>query len=57
MDNTAWMRIKAPAGRLLLQTDAQARAIAADVWGVAFSEESCRAHVSGESGHAVAGPR
>jgi len=56
MDNTAWMRIKAPAGRLLLQADAQARAIAADVWGVAFSEESCRAHVSGNRATLWLGP-
>ena len=56
MANAPWMRLKEPAGRLLLQGDVQARAIAAEVWGVAFSEESCRARVSGERATLWLGP-
>jgi sarcosine oxidase subunit gamma len=56
MADTPWMRIKAPAARLLLQSDAPARAAAAEVWGVAFSEESCRARVSGDRATLWLGP-
>jgi sarcosine oxidase subunit gamma len=56
MDNSPWMRIQDPAGRLLLQGDHQARAIAAGVWGVAFSEESCRARVTGNRATLWLGP-
>jgi sarcosine oxidase subunit gamma len=56
MVNTPWLRIKEPAGRLLLQGDVQARTIAAQVWGVPFSEDSCRAHVSGDRATLWLGP-
>jgi sarcosine oxidase subunit gamma len=44
-----WMRVLPPGGRWVLHGGADARALAAPVWGVACSEEPCRA--------AVAGPR
>jgi sarcosine oxidase subunit gamma len=47
MADPDWLRIKPPAARLLLQGNAQARAAAAAVWGVPFSEESCRARAAG----------
>lgn len=43
MADAIWLRVKPPAARLLLQGDAQARIAAAAVWGVPFSEDSCRA--------------
>jgi sarcosine oxidase subunit gamma len=46
MADAAWLRVKPPAARLLLQGDAQARIAAAAVWGVPFSEESCRARIA-----------
>jgi sarcosine oxidase subunit gamma len=42
------MRMKAPAGRLILQCGAPARSAAGAAWGVPFSEQSCRAHLNGE---------
>jgi sarcosine oxidase subunit gamma len=50
------MHIKEPAGRLLLQGDAQARAVAAEVWGVPFSEQSCRARTAGDRATLWLGP-
>jgi sarcosine oxidase subunit gamma len=47
MADGGWLRVKPPAARLLLQGDAQARSAAAAVWGVAFSEASCRAQSAG----------
>ena len=44
MADAGWLRVAAPAARLLLQGDAAARRAAASVWGVAFSETSCRAY-------------
>ena len=46
MAEAAWLRVKAPAVRLLLQGDAHARDAAATVWGVPFSEQSCRARTA-----------
>jgi sarcosine oxidase subunit gamma len=43
MPDADWLRVKPPAARLLLQADTHARVAAAAVWGVPFSEESCRA--------------
>jgi sarcosine oxidase subunit gamma len=43
MADADWLRVKPAAARLLLQCDAKARTAAAAVWGVSFSEESCRA--------------
>jgi sarcosine oxidase subunit gamma len=46
MTDADWLRVKPPAARLLLQSDAPARVAAAAVWGVPFSEESCRARAA-----------
>jgi sarcosine oxidase subunit gamma len=46
MPDAVWLRVKPPAARLLLQGDCEAREAAATVWGVPFSEESCRARVA-----------
>ena len=43
-DDLPWLRLKTPAGRLILQGDAAARAAAAQVWGVPLSEQACRAN-------------
>jgi sarcosine oxidase subunit gamma len=56
MADILWMRVKAPGGRLLLQGEAQARAAAAEIWGVPFSEESCRARTSGDRATLWLGP-
>jgi sarcosine oxidase, subunit gamma len=42
---TQWMKAVPPAMRFILHGDAQARAIAAPIWGAAFAEQSCRAVV------------
>jgi sarcosine oxidase subunit gamma len=52
----AWMRLKPPGSRLILQCDAPARSAAAAVWGVAFSEERCRAQTLGERATLWLGP-
>jgi sarcosine oxidase, subunit gamma len=52
----AWMRVKPPGSRLVLQCDAAARRAAATAWGVAFSEERCRAQVLGERATLWLGP-
>ena len=52
----AWMRVKPPGSRLILQCDAAARSAAATVWGVPFSEEHCRAHSLGERATLWLGP-
>jgi len=41
---TEWLRTLPPALRLILHGNAQGRAKAATAWGVAFSEQPCRAH-------------
>jgi sarcosine oxidase, subunit gamma len=46
MPDAMWLRVKPPAARLLLQGDVQARIAAAAVWGVPFSEDSCRARAA-----------
>jgi sarcosine oxidase, subunit gamma len=56
MADTAWMRLKAPASRLILQCDTPARDAAARVWGVPFSEQSCRARTQGERATLWLGP-
>jgi sarcosine oxidase subunit gamma len=56
MLEAAWMRVKAPGSRLILQCDVAARAAAATVWGVPFSEKSCRAHAQGERATLWLGP-
>jgi sarcosine oxidase, subunit gamma len=52
----AWMRVKPPGSRLILQCDAAARSAAACVWGVPFSEEPCRAQTLGERATLWLGP-
>jgi sarcosine oxidase, subunit gamma len=52
----AWMRVKPPASRLILQCDAAARSAAATAWGVPFSEEPCRAQILGERATLWLGP-
>ena len=56
MADAAWMRVKPPGSRLILQCDAAARSAAACVWGVPFSEEPCRALTSGERATLWLGP-
>ena len=52
----AWMRVKPPGSRLILQCDAAARGAAALVWGVPFSEEPCRAQIRAERATLWLGP-
>lgn len=52
----AWMRVKPPGARLILQCDAAARRAAATVWGVPFSEERCRAQTLGARATLWLGP-
>jgi sarcosine oxidase, subunit gamma len=40
-----WLKAVPPAMRFILHADARARAAASPAWGVAFSEEACRAIV------------
>ena len=56
MADAAWMRVKPPGSRLILQADAAARRAAALVWGVPFSEEPCRAQSLGERATLWLGP-
>jgi sarcosine oxidase subunit gamma len=52
----AWVRVKPPASRLILQCDAAARGAAANVWGVPFSEKACRAQTLGPRATLWLGP-
>jgi sarcosine oxidase, subunit gamma len=52
----AWMRVKPPGSRLILQCDAAARSAAAAAWGVPFSEEPCRAQTLDERATLWLGP-
>ena len=56
MADAAWMRVKPPASRLILQCDAAARRVAAAAWGLPFSEEPCRAQTLGERATLWLGP-
>jgi len=56
MADAAWMRVKDPASRLVLQCDAAGRVAAGEVWGVPFSEEPCRARVAGARATLWLGP-
>ena len=42
--NSGWLTVLPPAVRFAFHGDATARAAVLPVWGVAFSEEACRAH-------------
>ena len=56
MPDAAWMRVKPPASRLILQGEAAARSAAAYVWGVRFPEEPCRAQTRGDRATLWLGP-
>jgi sarcosine oxidase subunit gamma len=51
-----WLKTLPPAARWVLHGGAQARASAARVWGVGFSETACRAMRSGERATLWLGP-
>jgi len=56
MADASWMRVKPPGSRLILQCGAAGRRAAANVWGVPFSEEACRAKTLGERATLWLGP-
>ena len=51
-----WLRTLPPAARWVLHGDAQARTLAAPVWGVGFSDTACRAMRAGERATLWLGP-
>jgi sarcosine oxidase, subunit gamma len=51
-----WLNTLPPASRWVLHGDAQARTLAAPIWGVGFSETACRALRSGERATLWLGP-
>jgi sarcosine oxidase subunit gamma len=51
-----WLKTLPPAARWVLHGDKQARALAAAVWGVGFSETACRALRSAERATLWLGP-
>lgn len=53
---TEWLKMLPPATRWVLHGDARARALAAPVFGVAFSEAACRASVAGTRATLWLGP-
>jgi sarcosine oxidase subunit gamma len=53
---TDWLKVLPAAGRWVLHGGPGARALAAPAWGVAFSEEACRACVSGSRATLWMGP-
>ena len=53
---TEWLKLLPAAGRWVLHGGPGARASAAQAWGVAFSEEACRACVSGSRATLWMGP-
>jgi sarcosine oxidase, subunit gamma len=54
--SAGWLKTLPPAARWVLHGDAQARALAVPVWGVAFSETACRAMRSGARATLWLGP-
>ncbi|HEY3850075.1 MAG TPA: sarcosine oxidase subunit gamma family protein [Steroidobacteraceae bacterium] len=54
--SAAWLKQLPPASRWVLHGGAGARALAAPAWGVAFSEEACRAIISGSRATLWLGP-
>jgi sarcosine oxidase subunit gamma len=54
--STDWLKQLPPGGRWVLHGGPEARALAAPAWGVAFSEEACRAVVSGSRATLWMGP-
>src|ERR1700678_2201971 len=53
---TDWLKPLPPGGRWVLHGGPAVRALAAPVWGVAFSDEACRAVVSGSRATLWMGP-
>jgi sarcosine oxidase, subunit gamma len=56
MQAAEWLRLLPPAGRWILHGDARARALAATVWGVDFSQNACRAVQAGSRATLWLGP-
>jgi sarcosine oxidase subunit gamma len=54
--STDWLKQLPPGGRWVLHGGPEARALAAPAWGVGFSEEACRAVVSGSRATLWMGP-
>ena len=54
--STDWLKLLPPAGRWILHGGPPARAVAAPVWGPGFSEDACRAMVSGSRATLWLGP-
>ena len=54
--STDWLKVIPSGGRWVLHGGADARTLAAPVWGVACSEEACRAAVSGPRAALWMGP-
>jgi sarcosine oxidase subunit gamma len=55
--NSAWIRELPPAARFIFQGDATARAAAAAIWSVPFSETACRAVSAGARATLWLGPQ
>jgi sarcosine oxidase subunit gamma len=55
--NSAWIRELPPAARFIFQGDATARAAAAAIWKVPFSETACRAMSTGTRATLWLGPQ
>lgn len=53
---TDWMKALPPASRFILHGDSQVRAAAGPAWGVAFTDEPCRALVHGSRAALWLGP-
>jgi sarcosine oxidase subunit gamma len=56
MGAVGWLKTLPPAARWVLQGDKEARALAASVWGVGFSETACRALRNGARATLWLGP-
>jgi sarcosine oxidase subunit gamma len=54
--STDWLKLLPPAGRWILHGGPAARALAAPLWGAAFSVEACRAVASGSRATLWLGP-
>jgi sarcosine oxidase subunit gamma len=56
LSSVDWLKTLPPAARWVLHGNASARALAAPVWGVGFSETACRAMCSAERATLWLGP-
>ncbi|MGD0503829.1 MAG: sarcosine oxidase subunit gamma family protein [Steroidobacteraceae bacterium] len=54
--STDWLKLLPPAGRWVLHGGPAARALAAPLWGVGFSEDACRAVICGSRATLWVGP-